>query len=109
MPDARAGNGLPLFALTLLACGLAAAAVVGGFPPVTHPDLPGLYPQPLGPVGDALRSDLVEPLGAAVYVFLIGWLAVAVAMFRRRGVLHWGARAVGWAVLTACGAVGADR
>src|SRR5262245_7122973 len=108
MPDSRMGNGLPWFALTLLACGLAAAAVVGAYPPATHPGLPGLYPQPLGPLGDALRSDLVDPLGAAVYVFLFGWLAVAVAMLRRRGPFYWGSRAVGWTVVTACAAVGAD-
>jgi S-DNA-T family DNA segregation ATPase FtsK/SpoIIIE len=108
MPDPRAGNGLPLFALTLAACGLLAAGTILAFPPPDRPDLPGLYPQPLGPFGDALRADLIEPLGAAVYVFLFGWLAVAVAMLRRRRPLTWGSRAVGWAVLTACAAVGAD-
>jgi DNA segregation ATPase FtsK/SpoIIIE, S-DNA-T family len=108
MPDPRAGNGLPLFALTVFVCGLVAAAVVGGFPRADRPDLPGLYPQPFGPVGEGLRAELVEPLGAAVYVFLAGWLTLAAAVLRRQRFLRWAGQAVGWALLTASTAVAAD-
>ena len=107
MPDRRAGNGLSLFAITLFVCGLVAAACVVARPSPDAPGLPGLYPQPFDELGAGLRAGLVEPLGAAVYVFLAGWLAVAIGLLRRRWLVSAG-RAVGWAILTACGAVVAD-
>jgi S-DNA-T family DNA segregation ATPase FtsK/SpoIIIE len=109
MPDRRAGNGLPLFALTLLACGLVAAATVFARPTPDSPGLPGLYPQPFGDVGSALRAGLVEPLGVAVYLLLVGWLVVAVALLRRHRWQARSVRATGWAILTATGAIVADR
>ena len=102
------GNGVPLFASTILAAGLAAVACVGAHPPADDPHFPGYYPQPFGPVGNDVRTALVGPLGAGVYVFLVGWLAVAASLFRGRRWLVWAARIVGWAVLTACGCVFAD-
>jgi DNA segregation ATPase FtsK/SpoIIIE, S-DNA-T family len=108
MSARRAGNGLPLFATTILAAGLAAAVCVGAQAPADYPGLPGYYPQPFGPVGDDVRTALVAPLGAGVYVFLVGWLTVAVSLFRGRRWLLWSARTTGWAVLTACGCLIAD-
>src|SRR5262245_9812472 len=108
MPDRRVGNGLPLFALTLFFSGVAAAIGVLSFPPPDRPDLPGIYPQPLGELGYELRSGLIDPLGAAVYVFIVGWIIVAVAMLRGRRWPAWSRRAAGWLLLTAPAAVGAD-
>ena len=108
MPDRRAGNGLPLFALTLFCSGVAAAIGVLSFPPPDRPDLHGLYPQPLGELGYELRSGLINPLGAAVYVFVTGWIVVAVAMLRGRKWPAWSRRATGWLLLTATAAVAAD-
>ncbi|HJZ90291.1 MAG TPA: DNA translocase FtsK [Gemmataceae bacterium] len=108
MPDRRPGNGLPLFALTLLAGGLTAAVSVFAYPPPDRPDLPGLYPRPFDDFGDWLRRALVEPLGAGVYVFLFGWLTIALSLLRGRRWLVWLMRVTGWAVLTSCGALIAD-
>jgi len=108
MPDRRVGNGLPLFALTLFACSLVAAICVAAAPPAERPNLPGLYPQPLGEIGDDLRSSLVDPFGAAVYLFVLGWMTVSVSMLRGRRWPNWTMRAAGWAILTACGTVVAD-
>src|SRR3954452_24946356 len=102
MPDRPAGNGLPLFALTVLAGGLAVGAAVVAFPPAGHPSLPGLYPQPVPEVGNDLREAVIEPLGAGAWVFVLGWLAVGVSLLRRRW-LRSLARVVGWSILTASG------
>lgn len=106
MPDRHAGNGPRLFALTVLAGGLAVAAVVLAAPPPGRPSLPGLYPQPLTG-GDNLRDAIVEPLGAGAWVFAIGWLAVGISLLRRRRLLSV-VRGAGWVVLTVCGSVVAD-
>jgi len=108
MPDRRVGNGLPLFALTLFACSLVAAICVAATPPTDRPNLPGLYPQPFGELGDDLRASLVDPFGAAVYVFVLGWLVVSVTMLRGRRCPVWTMRATGWAILTVCGTIAAD-
>jgi DNA segregation ATPase FtsK/SpoIIIE, S-DNA-T family len=108
MPDRRAGNGLPLFGLTILLSGLAVGAVVLAFPATGRPSLPGLYPQPFGEAGADLREALIEPLGAGVWMFLLGWLAVGVSRLRGRRLLPWLGRVLGWVVLTACSCVVAD-
>src|SRR3954451_18147982 len=97
MPDRRAGNGLPLFALTVLLGGLAVGSAVVADSPAGQPSLPGLYPQPFADVGDDLRAALVEPLGAGVWVFLFGWLAIGVALVRGRRWLTCAGRILGWA------------
>jgi S-DNA-T family DNA segregation ATPase FtsK/SpoIIIE len=107
MPDRPAGTGLPLFALTVLAGGLAIGAAVGAFPPPGRPSLPGLYPQPFAEAGGYLRETLVEPLGAGAWVFVLGWLAVGVTLLRRRRLIAL-ARVAGWAVLTGCACLAAD-
>src|SRR4051812_37700786 len=107
MPDRPAGTGLPLFALTVLAGGLAVGASVVAFPPPGRPSLQGLYPQPFGEVGAALREALVEPLGAGAWMFVLGWLAVGITLLRRRRLMAL-ARVAGWAVLTGCACLAAD-
>src|SRR4051794_24952036 len=107
MPDRPAGNGLPLFALTVLLGGLAIGAVALAFPPADRPSLPGLSPQPMPDVGNELREAIVDPLGAGAWVFAFGWLAVGVSLLRRRPLLAL-ARLVGWVVLTGCGCLVAD-
>ena len=108
MSARRAGNGLPLFATTFFTAGLAVVVCVGAYPSTEYPGLTGFYPQPFGPAGYDVGTALVTPLGAGVYVFLVGWLAVAASLFRGRRWLLWSARTLGWAVLTACGCVIAD-
>src|SRR5690349_12303082 len=107
MPDRPAGTGLPLFALTVLAGGLAVGSAVLAIPAPGRPSLPGLYPQPIPGAGDDLRSALVEPLGAGAWVFVAGWLAVGLTLLRRRR-LQALARVAGWAVLTGCACLAAD-
>jgi S-DNA-T family DNA segregation ATPase FtsK/SpoIIIE len=107
MPDRPAGNEFPLFALTVLAGGLAIGAAVLAIPSPGRPSLPGAYPQPLPGLGDDLRGAIVEPLGAGAWVFAIGWLAVGVSLLRRRW-LKSVARLLGWAILTAYSCLVAD-
>src|SRR5262245_24390293 len=108
MPDRRPGNGLPLFALTLLAGGVVAAVSVCADPPPDRRDFAGLYPQPFGELGDWLHTGLVEPLGAGAYVFLVGWVTVSIALIRGRRWSVWLMRIAGWALLTGCAALVAD-
>jgi S-DNA-T family DNA segregation ATPase FtsK/SpoIIIE len=107
MPDRHAGNGLPGFALTIFAGGLAIGAAVLASPPPGRPSLPGLYPRPLPGLGNDLRDAVVEPLGAGAWVFAAGWLAVGVSLLRRRW-LRSATRAAGWTILTACACLAAD-
>jgi DNA segregation ATPase FtsK/SpoIIIE, S-DNA-T family len=108
MPDRRAGNGLSLFALTILISGLLIAACIGANPPGGRTDLPGFYPQPLGDIGDDLRSSLIDALGAAVVVLLFGSIVVSVSLLRRRRISVSLMRTTGWVILTAGVAVAAD-
>jgi S-DNA-T family DNA segregation ATPase FtsK/SpoIIIE len=104
-PPAR--TGFPWFALTVLAGGWLIGATVLAAPPAGHPSLPGLYPLPAAGPADDLRNAVVEPLGAAAWVFAFGWLAVSVTLLRRR---YWMAiaRVLGWTILTAAGSLAAD-
>jgi DNA segregation ATPase FtsK/SpoIIIE, S-DNA-T family len=108
MSDRPVGNGLPLFALTVLLGGLVVGAAVLAYPSSDRPSLPGVYPQPISEVGDDLRDAVVEPLGAGAWLFVFGWLTVGMAMLRRRRWLTVAARVLGWIVLTACACLVAD-
>jgi hypothetical protein len=55
MPEPRAGNGLRVFSITLLLCGLLLTLAVLADPPPHLPTLYGFYPQPFGELGDGLR------------------------------------------------------
>src|SRR5262245_56076655 len=109
MPDRPAGKGLPLFALTVLAGGLVFGVASAAFPRAGQRSLPGLYPHPFSVVGAGLREAVVDPLGAGAWTFVLGWLAVGVALVRRRRRLTIAARIAGWALLTGCTCLLADR
>src|SRR5579883_2333000 len=63
----------------------------------------------LGALGGEIASELRQSLGAAVYVFLLGWFAVLVRLILRRSWLRWSLRSLGWLILVPCTAVLADR
>jgi S-DNA-T family DNA segregation ATPase FtsK/SpoIIIE len=103
MPEApRPRWRLDAVALTLLAAGTALAVCVATYRPLT-----GLR-NPLGPAGDDLAAWLVNALGVGAAVLLAGWFALVGLYAARRRWSRLLARAVGWAVLTACAAVTAD-
>jgi S-DNA-T family DNA segregation ATPase FtsK/SpoIIIE len=108
MSDRRVGNGLPLFALTLLFCGLVAAAALLALGPEHQPALFGFYPQPFDEPGDELRAAILESLGAGAYVFLCGWIFIAVTILRGHRWFTCGLRILGWFMLVAATAVAAD-
>ncbi|HEY7329875.1 MAG TPA: DNA translocase FtsK 4TM domain-containing protein [Gemmataceae bacterium] len=62
-----------------------------------------------GPLGGALAYELRQALGAAVYVFLAGWLVVLVRLVLRRSWLGWSLRSLGWLLLVPVAAVLAER
>ncbi len=63
----------------------------------------------LGPLGGAIAYELRQALGAAVYVFLVGWFVVLVRLVLRRSWLGWSLRSLGWLFLVPCAAVLAER
>ena len=89
-------------ALTLLAAGGLLAAAVG----TRRPPFPG--PNLLGGPGDLAAAYLVDPLGWAAGVFLLGWFAVAGLLVVTRSPLRVTARLAGWIILTATAAATAD-
>jgi S-DNA-T family DNA segregation ATPase FtsK/SpoIIIE len=109
MPDSATEKRIPLFAMTLVVCGLFAATIVAAYPATNIASLPGIYPQPYGPFGDYLREALIEPLGIGTYIFLLGWLVVSIslALVRRWRMLLL--RVSGWSLLTASTSLLADQ
>jgi S-DNA-T family DNA segregation ATPase FtsK/SpoIIIE len=108
MSEGTPARRFPILALTLLACGLVATVVTLADGLAEEPAPIALYAQPFGDLGDALRGELLEALGAGVYVFLAGWLTVSMSLFRGR---RWRAllvRPIGWAVLTGSASLVAD-
>lgn len=87
---------------TLLAAGVCLAVSVASYGPLTG------SANWLGPVGEDLAVRLVDPLGGAVVIMLLGWFAVTGLLARTRSLLWLGGRLLGWAVLTASGAAAAD-
>jgi DNA segregation ATPase FtsK/SpoIIIE, S-DNA-T family len=63
----------------------------------------------LGPAGAWIARSLVEALGSAVYVFLAGWLILAIDLFLRPHWWPWLRRITGWTILVPAAAVSADR
>ncbi|HEX4607384.1 MAG TPA: DNA translocase FtsK [Urbifossiella sp.] len=88
--------------LTLFAAGLALATAVGTGRALTA------GPNALGDIGDRVAAFLVEPLGWAAPVFLVGWFAVAGLLVVTRSPLRVAVRAAGWAVLAVTAAAAAD-
>ncbi len=63
----------------------------------------------LGPLGGAISYELRQSLGAAVYLFLLGWFVVLIRLVFRRSWLGWSLRSLGWLFLIPCAAVLAER
>jgi S-DNA-T family DNA segregation ATPase FtsK/SpoIIIE len=104
-----AGSGPSAAVITLLAGGVLAAASVLGAPAPDVASLPGLFPQPFGPAGEWLREQLIGPAGAGAYVFLAGWVTLAVTLFFNTSVRSLLGRMAGWALLVGGAALIADR
>jgi S-DNA-T family DNA segregation ATPase FtsK/SpoIIIE len=104
--------------IDLTACGLLGAWLLLAVAVCSHDpaDLPGtvypINPTPhnlLGLPGAYLANGLFRSLGAAVHVFLAGWLFLTLLLFVRRSWWAWSARLFGWLLLVTCAAVAADR
>ncbi len=63
----------------------------------------------LGPLGGAVAYELRQSLGAAVFVFLLGWFVVLVRLVLRRSWLGWSLRSLGWLLLIPGSAALAER
>jgi len=63
----------------------------------------------LGPLGQAVASQLDATLGQAVYILLACWFVVVILLFLRRNVWTWLRRLAGWLLLLPCAAVAAER
>ena len=59
----------------------------------------------LGPPGEWLAAELFGSLGRAVYVFLAGWLALAILALVGTRWWRWSVRLAGWAILLPASAV----
>src|SRR4051812_49297776 len=93
---------LDAVALTLFAAGGLLAAAVGSYRRL------GGGPNLFGEPGDAAAEYLVEPLGWAAVVFLVGWFVLAGLLAVNRSWGRFTVRLTGWALLTVCAAVAAD-
>ncbi len=105
MPEPRSPQPrwrLDAVALTLLGVGLALAACVATYPPLTG------GANPLGPAADDAAAWVVDALGLGAPAFLAGWFALVVLYVARRTWTRLAVRAAGWAQLTAVAAVTAD-
>lgn len=109
MPGRPAGTGPSSFVITLVIGGVFAAGSVLGGPSPEVASLPGLFPQPFGPAGLWLREQLIEPAGAGAYVFLVGWITLAITLFFNTSLRSFAGRFSGWALLVACASLIADR
>jgi S-DNA-T family DNA segregation ATPase FtsK/SpoIIIE len=100
-------------AFLLLAIGIALSLAVLGADPA---ELAGAWTSPqtptqnwLGGVGSWLARSLAESLGAAVYVFLGGWLMLSLDLFLRPHWWPWLRRMCGWLLLIPGSAILAER
>ncbi|HSQ56432.1 MAG TPA: DNA translocase FtsK, partial [Gemmata sp.] len=93
---------LDAVALTLFAAGLFLAAVVASYSSLSG------GPNWLGEFGDETATLLVEPLGWAVAVFLVGWFVIAGLLVVNRSPVKLAVRLLGWTTLVVCAAVAAD-
>ncbi len=93
---------LDAIALTLFAAGILLAASVAS----SHPLTGGA--NWFGDTGDAVAMLVVEPLGWASAIFLVGWFVLAGLLVVNRSPMRFAVRLLGWALLTACAAVAVD-
>lgn len=110
MPDQPASSRrrTDAVALTLLLCGLLLGVILLSEPPDNRSGLGGLFPSFLGLPAEALREELTETLGVGAYALVIGWIALAAALFAKPSWLHWSGRTVGALLLVICVSVAAD-
>jgi S-DNA-T family DNA segregation ATPase FtsK/SpoIIIE len=103
-----------IFAWALLCCGLVLTACLLSHDP-SSPVPAEAYPTTelpdnlLGAPGGWLAQELFQALGLAVYLFLAGWLVLALLLLARRPALVWCVRLLGWLVLVPAAAAFADR
>lgn len=88
--------------LTLFAVGGLLAAAVASYRPLSG------GANLLGGHGDDAARLLVEPLGWAAVVFLIGWFVLAGLLVVTRSPARLSLRGGGWLILVGCAAVAAD-
>ncbi|MCI0701656.1 MAG: DNA translocase FtsK [Planctomycetia bacterium] len=93
---------LDAVALTLFAVGVGLAVAVGSSRAISG------GPNLLGSWGERAASWLLEPLGWAALVLLLGWFVVAGLLVVNRRLVRLLARAIGWCILTTTVAVGVD-
>lgn len=105
MPDSKPSS--PRYRLDAVAMVLFAAGVLLTVAVCTYGPLFGGRAA-LGEYGDQLAAIVVDPLGWGALVFLVGWFALSGLLVVTRSPVRLGVRLVGWTVLTACAAVGAD-
>ena len=108
MSDRPWGNGLPIPALTLLACGVLVTIAVLAEGPPEQPAPLALYSQPFDEPGNDLRATLLDSIGAGVYALAVGWMVVGITLFRSRRWQTLLRRTCGWAILTVAAATAAD-
>lgn len=93
---------LDAVALSLFAGAGTVAVAVGTYPPLSGTT--NLF----GPVGDQVAAPLLDAVGVALAVALFGWVVLVGLYVARGGPFRLGIRALGWAVLVAVAAAGAD-
>ncbi len=93
---------LDAVALTLFAAGGLLATAVASYRPLSGSE------NIFGEYGDEAAAMLVDTLGWASVVFLGAWFVLAGLLVVNRSPLRFTVRVLGWAVLTACGAVAVD-
>jgi S-DNA-T family DNA segregation ATPase FtsK/SpoIIIE len=103
---------LDLTAFALLAIGLLVAVCVFSADSVdafgAWPDDDAATVNLLGPGGAWVARQLIDALGASVYVLLAAWFVLVVLLFLRNSWWVWARRLCGWVLLVPCAAVLAD-
>jgi S-DNA-T family DNA segregation ATPase FtsK/SpoIIIE len=106
----RRFSRLDLMAGGLLLAGLLAALSVFSYDPADGPN-PAIYPPHSSPAnllglpGAWLAHLLHETFGIAVYVLLVAWLVLVIALLLRRDIGRWLGRLAGWLLLLPATAV----
>ena len=100
MPRLRRRLDAVALGLILLG-GLLAVAVFSSRPITARDNL-------LGPAGELLARVVVDAVGYAASLFLLGWFGCVALYVVRRTWVRLTVRGLGWLLITACGTVAAD-